>query len=184
MPMKVDLSKYHNRHGLKNKISRLLWQLVWGLFVRPTPSWALHGWRALLFRIFGAKIGNGVILRSSLRCWQPANLVVGKHCMLDSDVNLYAVDRIIIGDNCAVSEGAYLCTASHEVKSETFELKTAPIVLGNGVWVAAKAIILPGVTIGEGAVVAAGSVVAKDVAPWTIVGGNPARIIGTRNLKD
>ena len=75
-----------------------------------------------------------------------------------------------------------MLTGSHSLTSPTFDLITKPITIKDNVWVATGAIVLPGVTIGEGAVVAAGSVVTKDVEPWTVVGGNPAKFIKKRVL--
>ena len=77
-----------------------------------------------------------------------------------------------------------MLTASHDVSSPHFDLVRKPVVICDNVWIAMGAIVLPGVTIGEGAVVAAGAVVAKDVLPWTVVGGNPARFIKKRELTE
>lgn len=131
---------------------------------------------------FGALIGRGVRVQGSARIWQPWRLQIGDHSWIDGNVCLYSVDDIRIGSNAVVSEGAFLCTASHDIRSSTFELKTAPIAVGDMAWIGARAIVLPGVTIGTGAVIAAGAVVTKDVAPWTVVGGNPAREIGRREI--
>ena len=92
------------------------------------------------------------------------------------------MDRIKIGNRVDVSSGSYLCTAGHDIESPIMELTYAPIIIGDDVWIASRSIILPGVSIGNGAVVASGAVVAKDVSPWTVVGGNPARYIKKRIL--
>jgi len=178
--MKVDLSKNVAPHSSGSKIRRLAWELVWGVFGRLTPRWCLNGWRVRLLRLFGAKIGRDCIVRNTAVCWKPDNLTVGDNSWIDSDVNLYSVDRITIGSNCVVSTGAFLCTATHDIRKEDFPLTTAPIVMEDGAWVAARAIVLPGVTLHEGCVVGAGAVVTKDVPAWTIVAGNPAREVGVR----
>lgn len=180
--MKVDLSKYHNRHG--HKMKRLVWEFVWGCLFRPTPRWCLNGWRRFLLKAFGARISAGVRIQGGARCWQPWKLEIGEHSWVDSGVNLYAVDRLTIGAHSVISTGAFLCTASHDPSSPIFELITGPIVVGDMAWIGARSFIMPGVLIGEGAVVGAGSVVTKDVAPWTIVAGNPAREIGRRGSLD
>lgn len=105
---------------------------------------------------------------------------IGDSSWIDECVSVYSVDRISIGTNAVVSEGAFICTATHDITSETFNLVTKPITIGDGAWVASRAIVLPGVSIGEGAVVAAGAVVTRDVEPWTIVAGNPARVVKKR----
>lgn len=178
--MKVDLSKYKNRHSGGSKVKRLLWEIVWTCFGKTTPRWCLNGWRCRLLRAFGANIGKGCRIQGGAEIWQPWNLTLGDNCWVDGGVKLYTVDKITAGDNVVFSAGALVCTAQHDVASPIFELKTAPITIGSYAWVASNTIILPGLTIGEGAVVAAGSVVTKSVDPWTIVGGNPAKFLKSR----
>ncbi len=109
---------------------------------------------------------------------------MGAYACLSENVDCYSVDSIEIEDQATVSQGVKLCTASHDISSRTMELIHKPLRIGANAWVAGWAIVLPGVTIGEGAVVAAGSVVTRDVDPWTVVGGNPAKFIKKRELKD
>jgi putative colanic acid biosynthesis acetyltransferase WcaF len=115
-----------------------------------------------------------------VRIWAPWNVRIGHNVTIGGGVEIYAVGKITIGDNTIVSQRAYLCGASHDVSSPTFDLMIGDIKIGNNVWIAAEAFIGPGVTIGDNAIVAARSVVARDVAPWTIVAGNPARVVGER----
>jgi putative colanic acid biosynthesis acetyltransferase WcaF len=93
------------------------------------------------------------------------------------------VDRVVIGPHATISQYSYLCTASHNINDPHMRLVTAPIFIGAGTWVCAGAFIGPGVNIGEGAVAAARAVIVKNVEPWTVVGGNPARFIKTRRLE-
>ena len=181
---RIDLANYRNRHGSRNMAIRLMWRVVWVFGARWTPRFMLNKWRSVILRLFGAKIGRSCRLTSSMEVWMPSRLFMGSQVWIDRDVNLYNVDRITIGDNAIVSDGAYICTASHDISKGDFPLTTAPINIGAGAWVAAHACVMPGVTIGEGAVVAAGAVVTKDVPPWTVVGGNPARIIKKRVLTE
>ena len=109
---------------------------------------------------------------------------MGAYASLSENVDCYTVDEIIVGAQTTVSQGTKLCTAGHDITSRIMELTYAPIHIGANAWVAAWSTILPGVTIGEGAVVAASAVVTKDVEPWTVVGGNPAKFIKKRVLKD
>ena len=176
----IRLERYSNPNPAKLK--RLAWEMAWHLFFRPTPRWCLNGWRRWLLKAFGARIGKGVRFQGSAKIWQPWRLEIGENSWIDGDVELYSVDRIRIGANAVVSRGAFVCTASHDVGSERFELSTRPVEIGDCVWIGARAIVLPGVKVGEGAVVAAGSVVTKDVVPWTVVGGNPARMVKKRIL--
>lgn len=180
--MNVDLSKYSNKNP--NKFKRLVWEVVWAMLFRPTPRWCLNGWRRFLLWAFGAVIGKGVRIQGGARIWQPWRLKIGDNSWIDGGVSLYCVDDIKIGSNAVVSEGAFVCTASHDITSEVFDLTTRPIEIGDFAWVCARALVLPGVKIGEGAVVAAGAVVTKDVPPWTVVAGNPAKEVGRRKVVD
>ncbi len=181
--MKMDLANYQNRHSLQSRIGRVLWHLVWLFFFRTTPRGILYGWRRFLLRCFGARIGKGAHVFPTCRIWQPWNLTLGDHACLSEDVDCYTVDRITLGDQAVVSQGAFLCTASHDIRSPIMELTYKPIVIGAQAWVAARAFVGPGVTLGEGAVVAACAVVSKDVEAWTVVGGNPAVRIKNRVLR-
>lgn len=182
--MEIDVKGYRNRHTLKNKIGRALWRIVWLILFRPTPDRFCHifiYWRAMLLRLFGAKVKHCAVY-SSTTIWAPWNIEIGDMVAVSEDCDLYSVAKISIGDRSTISKGAFLCTASHDVNSPIMELTSAPITIGHDVWVAARAIVLPGITIGDGAVVGAGAIVTKDVAPWTIVAGNPARVVGARKL--
>ncbi len=181
--MKIELGGYRNRHSRGSKIKRLLWEIVYVCFVRPTPRWAMHGWRKCWLLLFGAVIGKGVRIQGGAEVWQPWRLRIGDSSWIDDGVKLYTADDIVIGSNAVISEGAFICTATHDITSEAFELKTAPVKIGDMAWIASRAILLPGVTIGEGAVVGAGAVVTKDVEPWTVVGGNPAKVISKRAVR-
>ena len=181
----LDLKNYKNRHSIMSKVARVVWNVVWSLLFRPTPRGNLfRPWRIALLKLFGAKVCWSSNVLPSCRIWQPWKLTMGAYACLSEDVDCYTVDEITIGDQATVSQGVKLCTAGHDISSKIMELTHAPIVVGDNAWVAGWSIILPGVTIGEGAVVAAGAVVTKDVEPWTVVGGNPAKFIKERELKD
>ena len=162
-----------------NKLARAAWNLVWLLLYRPSPI-PFHAWRRFLLRLFGARIGKGTHPYPSARIWAPWNLVMHEHSCLSHFVDCYCVDRIELGAHATVSQYSYLCTASHDFRKRGMPLVTGPIVIGQNAWVAADAFIGPGVEIGEGAVVGARSSVFKDIAPWRVVAGSPAREIGQR----
>lgn len=178
------MSQYQNKLGRKHQIVRFLWNIVWVVFARPLPRSIGNGWKCLLLKSFGAKITKGAVVYSTAKIYYPANLIMEEYSCLASNVDCYNVDVIRIGANATVSQGAYLCTASHDIYSKGHELITAPIVIGAQSWVAADAFVGMGVTIGEGAVVGARAAVFKDVEPWTIVGGNPAKFIKERVIKE
>ena len=138
----------------------------------------------MILRMFGAKIDSTAVVYSSAKVYYPANLTMGRYSCMASDVDCYNVAPIVIGDNVTISQGAFLCTASHDITDTTNPLITARILIENQSWVAAEAFVGMGVTIGEGAVVGARAAVFKDVQPWTVVGGNPAQMIKNRVLKE
>lgn len=179
----IDLSKYRNTLGRKHQLIRLLWSVVWSVFAYPLPRSIGSGWKRFLLRLFGAKIHSTAAVYSSAKVYYPANLEMDRYACLAADVDCYNVAPIKIGANSTISQGAYLCTASHDISNSLHPLITAPIVVEDQAWVAAGAFVGMGVTIGQGAVVGARAAVFKNVEPWTVVGGNPARTIKKRVLK-
>ena len=163
----------HQRLSPGNKIARTIWQIVWFLLYRPTPR-LLHPWRCLLLKLFGAKLGKAVHLYPSSRVWAPWNLEMGDHACLSENVDCYSVDKIRIGAHTTVSQYSFLCTASHDYTQQAMPLVSAPITIGEWVWITADVFVGPGVTIGDGAVVTARSSVFSNVPPWMVARGNPA----------
>ena len=182
LPIAVDLSQARSSLSFRNRCGRVVWGIVWAFLFRPSPR-VFHAWRRFLLRLFGAQIGRGVRVYPSARIWAPWNLRMRDHSWLGPDVDCYCVAPVEIGANAVVSQYSYLCTASHDYELPTFPLVAAPIILHAGAWIAADAFIGMGVTIGEGAVVGARASFFKDVEPWWVVGGNPARVIKRRELR-
>lgn len=180
---KIDLSKYENHLGRKHQLIRLVWSITWALCASWMPRSLGSGWKRFLLRIFGAKMGKNSNVYSSTKIYYPANLIMGNNTCLASDVECYNVAPVILEDNVTVSQGAYLCTASHDIEDPMHQLITAPIVLKDQAWIGARAFIGMGVTIGQGSVVGATASVYKNVEPWTVVGGNPARLLKERRIR-
>ena len=179
----VDLSKYHNGLGRKHKLVRILWGIVWSVFASWLPRSSGRSWKIRLLKLFGAKIHKTANVYSSAKIYYPSNLIMEEYSCIASNVNCYNVAMVKIGAHSTVSQGAYLCTASHDISDSKHPLITAPIVIEDQAWVATDAFIGMGVTIGQGAVVGARAAVFKDVESWTVVGGNPARFIKEREIK-
>ena len=135
-------------------------------------------------RLFGAKVGRNVLIRPGVRVTFPWKVVIGEHCWIGDNATLYSVAKIVIGAHSVVSQDAYLCAGTHDYCDISFPLLVSPITVESECWVAARAFIGPGVRMGRGAVVGACSVVLSDVAPGTIVAGVPARIVGTRKMRN
>lgn len=173
-----------NSISIVNRFRRLTWNIVYVFLFRPFPSKFFRRWRNLVLRLFGSKIHSKAGVYSSASIWAPWNLILEENAWIGPRVNCYNVDKIILGKNATVSQGSHLCTASHNVFSIKHELITAPIFIESDSWVAVDAYVHMGVTIGQGAVVGANACVYKDVESWTIVGGNPAKFIKKRILKN
>ena len=182
--MEIDSLQYHNVLGWKNQIIRMLWTIVWTLLARPLPRSIGCGWKRFLLRLFGAKIDSTAVIYSSAKVYYPANLVMERNTCLASDVNCYNVNLVVIKKYATVSQGAYLCPGSHDITNSLNPMISAPIIIGERAWIAVDAFIGMGVTIGQGAVVGARAAVFKDVEPWTVVGGNPAKFIKKRIIKE
>ena len=137
-----------------------------------------------MLRLWGAKVGKRCAIAASAKIWAPWNLEFGDYVAVANGAELYDVAKIKIGHHVTISQDSYICTASHDISKKLKPLVFGPITIGDFVWVCAKSIVLQDVSIGEGSVVAAGAVVTKDINPWTVVGGNPARFIEKRELRD
>ena len=176
--------KYVDHLGIRHKALRMLWSFSWGVFASWLPRSFCSSWKRFLLRLFGAEIAPTAVVYSTARVYYPPNLVMKDYSCLASDVDCYNVDIIEIGNYSTVSQGTFLCTASHDVMSNGHELITAPIIIGDNAWIGAKASIGMGVNIGNGVVVGATASVYKSVEPWSVVGGNPAKFIKKRVLRD
>jgi len=168
------------------KYSRFeMWQrILWGfgkLLFRFSPR-ACFGWRRLILRFFGAKIGGHVNVYSSTRVYYPWNLTVGDWSAIGEDALIYNLGPVTIGQKVTISHRAHLCAGTHDYTRADMPLLKPSIIIRDQVWICADAFIGPGVTVGEGVVVGARAVVMKDVEPWTIVAGNPARFVKRRVL--
>lgn len=162
----------------------MIWSICWTILARPFPKSTFMFWKRFLLRLFGAKIARTANIYASAKVFMPWNLDMKEHACLASGVDCYNAAPIIIGVDATVSQRAYLCTASHNISSSRHEQIEKPIIIADRAWIAAEAFVGPGVTIGEGAVVGARAAVFKDVEPWSVVGGNPAKFIKKRIIKE
>jgi len=179
----VDLRKYDQSWFDRGKPGWfiLLWWLVQAIAFPLSPQ-PLYGFRRSLLRLFGAKIGKGVLIRPTARFTYPWKIAIGDYSWIGDDVVLYSLDRIEIGEHCVISQKSYLCTGSHDIKDPAFGLKTAPIILDNGVWVATDCFVGPGVKIGANSVIGARSSVFKNMPPGQVCLGNPCRPCYARDV--
>ena len=169
----------HCSFSFSNKLARLLWGAVYLFLFRPTLR-PMHKWRAFLLRCFGAKLGKNCRIYHSVRIWAPWNLICQDFVVVGPRAEIYNPSIVSLGNYVTVSQGSYICGANHDYNDPAFTLVSEPISIEDFAWITAKAVVLQGLTVGEGAVLAIGSVATKDLTPWTVYGGIPARPIKKR----
>jgi putative colanic acid biosynthesis acetyltransferase WcaF len=151
-----------------------LWQASW--FATQNLLWATWWFprrlRPMVLRAFGAEVGTNVFIRHRVRVLWPWKLSVGSDCLIGEDVWLLNLEPIVIGSDVCLSQGAFLCTGSHDHRSADFAYDNGPITVHDGSWVAAQALVLRGVTLGVGCVVGARAVIRRDVLPGVTVDPN------------
>lgn len=146
---------------------QLAWLTVSDLIL--TKWWCPNALRLAVLRSFGATIGPGVLIRHRVRIHWPWKLTVGAHSWIGEDAWILNLEPVTLGANVCVSQAVLLCTGSHDRHSPTFEFDNAPITVGDGAWIAARATVLRGVEIGAGAVVGATALVTSNVPADTTV---------------
>jgi putative colanic acid biosynthesis acetyltransferase WcaF len=172
----VDLRKYDQSWFDRGRPSWyiLLWWFVQAIAFPLTPQ-PLSSLRCTLLRLFGARIGKGVLIRPTARFTYPWKITIGDYSWIGDDVVLYSLDEIHIGQHCVISHKSYICTGSHDIRDPAFGLKTASITIGNGVWVAADCFVGPGVEIGANAVIGTRSSVFNSMPSGQVCLGSPCR---------
>lgn len=160
-------------------------QILWfccGATLLRCPLLPSSSVRRALLRLFGARVGAGVVIKPGVRVKYPWHLSIEHHSWLGEDCWIDNLAEVSIGANVCISQGVYFCTGNHDWSDPAFGLSIKPILIGDGAWVGARALIAPGVSLGEGAVAVAGSIVTRAIPACEIHGGNPARFIKTRPL--
>ena len=132
--------------------------------------------KVTILRLFGAKVGRGVVIRSRVDISFPWNLTIGDHVWIGDEVKILSLAPVVIGSHVCVSQRSFLCTGSHNFRKESFQLVTKPIAIEEGCWVAANVFIAPGVTLRRDTICYAGAVVLKSAGPHQILSGNPAKV--------
>lgn len=168
--------------SLRNRFVRVVWGVAWLLLARFTPP-PLHAWRRLVLRAFGAKVGRGARVHASAAIWLPRNLELGEQVLIGPGARLYNQGTIKIGAWSVISQRAHLCASTHRIDDPDFQLECRPIVVGERCWVAAEAFVGPGVTMGDGAVLAARGVLFENAEEDGIYRGNPAALVRQRTRR-
>lgn len=179
----VDLNRFSNsQYHPGSKLKQALWYVVSTIFFQTylLPS---SGLKSVLLRVFGARIGMGLVIKPNVQIKYPWFLSVGDHVWIGEKVwidNLVAVE---IGDHVCISQGAMLLTGNHNYRKETFDLMTGEIRLETGVWIGAQSLVCPGVVCRSHAVLSVMSVASSDLEPFTIYTGNPATAVKQRIIE-
>lgn len=176
--MRLDLYDATDFDRGASRAPEAVWLLISGLLVSTfLPGSA---WRVALLRLFGARIGSGVVVKPGVRVKFPWRLVVGDHCWIGEHVWIDNLAPVTLGDHVCISQAAYLCTGDHDWASETFDLMEKPIFVESHAWIGAKSVLGPGCRVREGAVVTLGGIANGELEAWTIHSGSPARPVKKR----
>ena len=159
-----------------SRSKEMLWVFVKCVFFQTPWPWPSR-LRVVLLRSFGARVGRDVTIRSQVNITFPWRLTVGDHVWFGEEVVVLSLAPVTIESHVCISQRAFLCTGSHDFRSQMFELIVKPITVRERSWIAAQVFIAPGVEIGPGSMVAAGSVVVENVPPGSLVHGNPAAVV-------
>ena len=178
--VRLDTYKSNIKIGA-TKLKQLIWYFTNIIFFKnpvPFPSTI----KLFILRLFGAKVGRGVILKPCINIKFPWKLVIGDFCWIGENVWIDNLEPAIIGNHCCISQGAMLLTGSHNAMKSSFDYDALPIIIEDGVWICAKAIVSPGVTCKSHSILAVGGVAEKDLLPFVIYKGNPAVAVLKRNI--
>lgn len=165
--------------ALRNRLARLAWGLVEATLFRWSPR-PCHAWRAWLLRRFGGRLGPHSRIYPRARIWAPWNLECEDVVAIADEAIVYNPARITLGSHAIISQQAYLCGATHDYTDPGFPMVSAPIVVGRYAWIGARATVQSGVTVGEGAILGLGAIATRDLDPWTVYAGIPARAVKKR----
>jgi len=167
-------------YSLQNRLTRLLWNVIYALLYRLSPR-PFHAWRSFLLRLFGAKLGRACHFYPKGKVWAPWNLICEDRVTLADDAELYNPSPMYLGSHAIVSQGAYVCGATHLYNEPSFQLVSFPMRLGAYSWICARAAVNPGVNVGDCAILALGSVATRELEPFGIYAGIPARKVKERS---
>ncbi len=155
------------------KLKQLCWYFVNVFFLKNTLVIS-SGIKVFLLRLFGAKLGNGVVIKPGVNVKYPWKLKAGNHVWIGEKVWIDNLSDVVIGDSVTLSQGAMILTGSHDHTKQTFDFISLPVVLQDGVWIGARAVVYGGVTCESHSVLGINAVAESNLKPYTIYKGNPA----------
>jgi len=169
-----------------DRARRFVWNLCYALLYRTSPR-PFHAWRSFLLRCFGAQMGRDCHFYPKSKIWAPWNLICAENVTAADGVDIYNPAPMRFGSHAILSQDAFLCGATHDYDDPRFPLLAYAMEFGAYSWVCARAIVSPGVSLAEGAVLGLGSVATRDLEPWTVYAGMPAQKVKERrraNISD
>ena len=170
----VDNSSYRTSIDIgASRFKQVSWYLTNIIFFK-NPFNILSGLKVSLLRSFGAKLGKGVVIKPSVNIKYPWKLQVGDHSWIGEEVWIDNLSTVTIGKNVTLSQGCLLLTGSHDHTRTSFDFLSYPIVLEDGVWIGARAVVSGGITCKSHSVLGINAIAEKDLEPYTIYKGNPA----------
>lgn len=139
--------------------------------------------RVFFLKLYGANIGKNTVIarKTDVRC--PDKITIGNNVLVNKNIVLDGRGGLSIGNNVDLAQDSIIWTAQHDYNDDYHKYLTSPVIIGDYVWIGSRAMVLPGVRINRGAVVAAGAVVTKDVDALNVVGGVPAKVISLRKSR-
>lgn len=181
---KVKIANFNNDWYFpgKNPLVRIIWFLINAFFFKNPLNFS-SSIKGVLLRCFGARVGIGVMLKPGINIKYPWNLSIGNYSWIGEDSWLDSLGKIEIGNNVCISQGAYIGTGNHDFTSPYFDLLVKDVVIEDGVWIGAKAVVCPGVTCKSHSMLTVQSVAVHDLEAYTVYQGNPATAKRKRIIK-
>jgi putative colanic acid biosynthesis acetyltransferase WcaF len=158
---------------LSIRVRRTAWNLCWLFLYRPSLR-PMHAWRAMLLRLFGASLGPNCHFYPAAKIWAPWNLTCADSASVGDGAELYNPAPLFLGSHAIVSQGAYVCGATHDFDDPAFPLLAYSMTVGDYAWLCARSVVSPGVNVADGAILGLASVATRDLEPWVVYAGVPA----------
>lgn len=179
----VRLDTYNNEHFNTGagRLKRILWHLVNGLFFNS--FFHFYPFKVFMLKVFGAEVGNNVVIKPRVNIKYPWNLIIGNDVWIGENVWIDSLDKVQIGNNVCLSQGALLLCGNHDFSKQTFDLITGKIILEDGVWIGARSTVCPNVVCHSHSVLSVHSVATKNLDPYTVYRGNPATPVKERIIE-
>ena len=174
-------SAYESGRPIGERLLQIIWEYIWGIVCVWTPK-SFNPWRLFWLRLFGAKLYGTPFVHQRARILAPWKLTMHDRSCLGDRSNAYTLGEIELKARSTIAQEAYLCAGTHKFDDLSLPLQTAKITVGEDVFVGARAFVMPGISIGDGAIIGACSNVTSDVPPWMIAAGNPCKPIRKREI--